>query len=200
MSDNEYSGPCACLLNCFRVWRERESLRRHAEFLRAGDRFKRRTFTFGFGTGNETTDVRLKADFDTVLVWRKENEGDSTSWHEIDLNDVKIIEAKGLCSLVMSSKTGDLLLELEATGETVRDKWVEALKALLENLRLNPQARMAQKSVKDRVKEQAQRQRHVAKRTIEMQQQKKDAEARKARYLKETGGMQYTAIAMANRK
>lgn len=77
---------------------------------------------------------------------------------------------------------------------------MEALKALLENLRLNPQARMAQKSVKDRVKEQAQRQRHVAKRTIEMQQQKKEAEARKARYLKETGGMQYTAIAMANRK
>lgn len=61
----------------------------------SGDRFKRRTFTFGFGTGNEATDVRLKADFDTVLVWRKENEGDSTSWHEIDLNDVKIIEAKG---------------------------------------------------------------------------------------------------------
>ena len=77
---------------------------------------------------------------------------------------------------------------------------MEALKALLENLRLNPQARMAQKSVKDRVKEQAQRQRHVAKRTIEMQQKKKDAEARKARYLKDTGGMQYTAIAMANRK
>ena len=39
--------------------------------------------------------MRLKADFDTVLAWRKENEGDSTSWHEVDLNDVKIIEAKG---------------------------------------------------------------------------------------------------------
>lgn len=63
--------------------------------LSLGDRFKRRTFTFGFGTGNEATDVRLKADFDTVLAWRKENEGDSTSWHEIDLNDVKTIEAKG---------------------------------------------------------------------------------------------------------
>ena len=37
MGDNEYSGPCACLLNCFRVWRERESLRRYAEFLRAGE-------------------------------------------------------------------------------------------------------------------------------------------------------------------
>lgn len=76
---------------------------------------------------------------------------------------------------------------------------VEALGALLEDVRLNPQARVAHKSVKDRVKEQAQRQRHVAKRTIEMQQHKKEAEARKARYLKETGGMKYTAVAMANR-
>lgn len=76
---------------------------------------------------------------------------------------------------------------------------MDALGALVEDLRLNPQARMAQKSVKDRVKEQAQKQRHLAKRTIEMQQNKKEAEARKARYLKETGGMQYTAVAMANR-
>ena len=59
--------------------------------------FKRRTFTFGFGTGNESTEVRLKADFDTVLAWRKNNEGDK-DWHEIDLNDVKITEPKGMRS------------------------------------------------------------------------------------------------------
>lgn len=76
---------------------------------------------------------------------------------------------------------------------------VESLLAVIEHVRLNPQARMAQKSMKDMVKDQAQRQRHLAKRTIEMQQTKKEAEARKARYLKETGGMQYTALAMANR-
>lgn len=76
---------------------------------------------------------------------------------------------------------------------------VESLQAVAEDARLNPQARMAQKSMKDRVKDQAQRQRHLAKRAIEMQQTKKEAEARKARYLKETGGMQYTAVAMANR-
>ncbi|CAM9314832.1 unnamed protein product [Ectocarpus sp. 4 AP-2014] len=198
---DEYSGPCSCLLNCVRSWRERDRLRRHIEFLRRGDRFKRRTFTFGFGTGHESTDVRLKPDFDTVLAWRKKSEGDKDKdWHEIDLNDIKTIEPKaGSASLVMSSKTGDLLLELEAENGSVRDGWVESLQAVAEDVRLNPQARMAQKSVKDRVKDQAQRQRHLAKRTIEMQQTKKDAEARKARYLKETGGMQYTALAMANR-
>lgn len=64
---------------------------------RQGGRFKRRTFTFGFGTGNERAEVRLKEDVDTVLCWRKETpEGKNTeSWHEIDLADVKTIESKG---------------------------------------------------------------------------------------------------------
>lgn len=57
--------------------------------------FKRRTFTFGFGTGSEPTEVRLKPDFDTVLAWRKKSEG-GKDWHEIDLNDVKMTEPKGV--------------------------------------------------------------------------------------------------------
>lgn len=39
--------------------------------------------------------MRLKPEFDTVLVWRKESEGDKDSWHEIDLGDVKNAESKG---------------------------------------------------------------------------------------------------------
>mgnify|MGYP001398625145 CR=1 FL=1 len=34
---------------------------------------------------------------------------------------------------------------------------------------------------------------------IEMKKQKRDREKRKSRYLKETGGLKYTAIAMANK-
>lgn len=40
---------------------------------------------------------------------------------------------------------------------------------------------------------------HFAKREIEMQKQKREREKRKARYLKDGGGLKYTAIAMANR-
>lgn len=39
--------------------------------------------------------MRLKPEFDTVLAWRKEGEGDKTPWHEIDLGDVKTAEPKG---------------------------------------------------------------------------------------------------------
>lgn len=60
-----------------------------------GNSFKRRTFTFGFGTGSESVEVRLKPEFDTVLAWRKAGEGDKASWHEIDINDVKITDPKG---------------------------------------------------------------------------------------------------------
>ena len=40
---------------------------------------------------------------------------------------------------------------------------------------------------------------HFAQREIEMQKQKRDRESRKAKYVKEAGGLKYTAIAMANR-
>ena len=40
---------------------------------------------------------------------------------------------------------------------------------------------------------------HFAKRELEMQQLKREREQRKAKYLKDTGGLKYTALAMANR-
>ena len=40
---------------------------------------------------------------------------------------------------------------------------------------------------------------HFAQREIELQKMKKERENRKAKYVKEAGGLKYTAIAMANR-
>lgn len=40
---------------------------------------------------------------------------------------------------------------------------------------------------------------HFAERELEMKKMKKDRENRKAKYVKEAGGLKYTAIAMANR-
>ncbi|CAM9630355.1 unnamed protein product [Discosporangium mesarthrocarpum] len=63
-------------------------------------------------------------------MWRKEGDGNNRSYHEIDLSDIKTVEAKGRLSLVLSSRTGDLLLELEAEESETRDKWVWLLPAL----------------------------------------------------------------------
>ena len=40
---------------------------------------------------------------------------------------------------------------------------------------------------------------HFAEREIEMKKQRTDRESRKAKYLKESGGLKYTALAMANK-
>jgi len=41
---------------------------------------------------------------------------------------------------------------------------------------------------------------HFAQREIEMKKQKRDREKKKSRYMKESGGLKYTAVAMANRE
>lgn len=46
----------------------------------------------------------------------------------------------------------------------------------------------------------AQKAAHFAKREIEMQKMKREREQRKAKYVKEAGGLKYTALAMANRE
>lgn len=53
-------------------------------------------------------------------------------------------------------------------------------------------------NVKGYLKTKADKAAHFAKREIEMQQQKREREKRKAKYLKDTGGLKFTAIAMAN--
>ncbi len=45
----------------------------------------------------------------------------------------------------------------------------------------------------------AQKATHFARREIELQQTKRDREKRKSKLIQETGGLKYTALAMANR-
>jgi len=52
---------------------------------------------------------------------------------------------------------------------------------------------------KGAIAEKAQQLKHFAQREIELKQLKKERDNRKAKYVKEAGGLKYTAIAMANR-
>lgn len=45
----------------------------------------------------------------------------------------------------------------------------------------------------------AQKMKHFAQREIELKKMKRERDERKAKYVKESGGLKYTAIAMANR-
>ncbi len=67
-------------------------------------------------------------------------------------------------------------------------------------LSLNPQQSTAKRSFQEKLNHKAQVHRRFAKRSIELQEKKQDAEARKAKYMEGAGGLKYTALAMANRE
>ncbi len=64
---------------------------------------------------------------------------------------------------------------------------------------LNPQLSSAKCSFQEKLNRKAQVQRYFAKRSIELDGKKRDADARKAKYMEGAGGLKYTALAMANR-
>ncbi|CAM9340691.1 unnamed protein product, partial [Phaeothamnion confervicola] len=95
----------------------------------------------------------------------------------------------GTSTLTLASRTGDVLLELEAESIEARDAWVGGLRNLLPPPPPLPSSPPPQ----------ANKQKHFAMRQLELRDKKREAEARKAKLIEETGGLKYTAIAMANR-
>ena len=67
------------------------------------------------------------------------------------------------------------------------------------NPRTGTSAGAAARSAEGMISAQAQKIQHFAQREMELQRLKKDRDTRKGKYVKEAGGMKYTAIAMANR-
>jgi len=64
----------------------------------------------------------------------------------------------------------------------------------------NPEEQEEELEEKAGIKARASKAAHFAKREIELQQQKRDREKRKAQYVKDAGGLKYTALAMANKE
>ena len=91
-------------------------------------------------------------------------------------------------------------------GSEERDEFIESLKLIIQ---WDTERRSGQPDDDEEDEEEPQRQglgqralkmKHFAEREIELSKQKRDREGRKARYLKESGGLKYTAVAMANRQ
>jgi hypothetical protein len=234
---------CPCLKS---LAAKRARNQRQQELMR-GAAFKRRTFhLMGLMEGaHEEVKVALNPN-GAAIKWQS-TASNSTALGEIDFRDVREITAKGSSSLTLSSRAGDLLLELEAGSEGTRDRWVEALheardiaaassgddeksgnpSSLTE--RAQKQLQFQQKAVSvclspahtrgrgenscgfdvpaafflripRRDLFRALTERHMLLcMQVELSVRKKSAEERKNRYMKESGGLKYTALAMANR-
>ncbi|KAG5191554.1 hypothetical protein JKP88DRAFT_295659 [Tribonema minus] len=212
------SGLCPCLSKLFDGWAADAQKRQDKAMMVAGTVCTKKSSRFGFGSRSDKVTVRLSAQSETVLQWQRAaadeeaGGGGEAAWTDIDLTDVKIVDKRGETGLALVSRRGDLLLEVDMDSGTggggggssgaaaaQRDAWHAALTDLTEDLRRNPQRAEASRSVAERVKEAALKQKHFAQRSIELQAAKRDAEARKARFMAEAGGLKYTAMAMANR-
>lgn len=95
----------------------------------------------------------------------------------------------------VSTAAGATLLELEAKNRTMCATFVKAINDALEDTEVQAADVPAPSTVSGR----AARKAHFVKREVELASKKRSADALKAKYMKGTSGLKYTALAMANR-
>ncbi|EWM23255.1 conserved unknown protein [Nannochloropsis gaditana] len=122
-----------------------------------------------------------------------------TAGTEIQAGDIKSIDANGAKSMTVLSKTGDVLLEIEAAEEAQRDLWLTALnEVLLHNFKVMGEDGVVRGQPRN-MKERAEKELYFQRRQKDIELKRKSTEAKKAKFMKEAGGLKYTALHMAGR-
>jgi len=184
---------------CFET-ADMKARRERRQMLLAGAKFTRKKQTFGMNFG-ATEDVSLKmSDDGCTLHWFVVPAGSGTNSGAVEMHDVASVGAKSPASLTLMSTVGDLLLEVEAAdGPTVRDAWVTALnEAAQASKRSSPggDARLKPTTVADKARKQA----YFMQKGVELASKRKEADAKKQKYLEGAGGLKFTALALASRE
>mmetsp|Transcript_72924 Transcript_72924/g.207775 ORF Transcript_72924/g.207775 Transcript_72924/m.207775 type:complete len:202 (+) Transcript_72924:189-794(+) len=183
-------------LGCIET-QETKTRRRRLTMLQCGRRYQRQKKTFGFSSGTEEVTVRVDEDATSLLWWAS-----GADKKHIDLKDVREVKTKEELGVTITSLNGDLLLELTCEDLATRGDLVEGLSELLRDTRKNvgggenPETAPTKgKTVMERTKKQA----YFMERDIELTQKRRAAEKRKEKFMKDSGGLKYTALAMAAR-
>lgn len=96
------------------------------------------------------------------------------------------------------SKTGDVLLEVEAASEELRDQWMTGLNEVLLNRVVGEDGVVL--GLPRNLKERAEKELYFSRKQKELEQKKKQTDERKSKLMKELGGgLKYTALSMASR-
>ncbi|KAG7380199.1 hypothetical protein PHYBOEH_011538 [Phytophthora boehmeriae] len=184
-------------LNCLAQCQARHKGSQRLLVLQKGAYFMRKKTILGLNTGTERVHVKLDEDGHTLL-WKLHDSIKAPT--RIDLNNVNLIQAQGKAEFTITSRKGDILLDVEADSEEIRDTWVTHLQMVCEDTDASDETEEEvqsglkfRKVVEDRAKKQA----YWAKRTQELEQRKQEAEERKKKFA--GVGMKYTALAMSNR-
>jgi len=200
---------------CFRWARKEVNRQKHAALVRTGAVFVKRASKAAklrsaataaaafFGAAAPRDDagdaattrcrVSLRPDGAALAITSVDGDDDADP---VYLHDVRAVEARGGTGLALVGADGAVLFEGSLVDERTRDAWLAAVKALARDAASKPPPSKHDARPKSRVQMAA----RSAKREIELQTRKRDAEKRKAEYLKGVGGgLKYTAVAMANR-
>ncbi|KAF4315882.1 hypothetical protein G195_010530 [Phytophthora kernoviae 00238/432] len=184
-------------LNCLARCQARHEGSQRLLVLQKGAYFLRKKTILGLSTGTERIHIKLDEDGRTLL-WKLHDSIKNAT--KIDLHNVNLIQAQGKAGLTITSRKGDVLMDVEADSEEIRDTWVTHLQMVCEDNGASDDTEeevqsglKLRKMVEDRSKKQV----YWAKRTQELEQRKQEAEERKKKFA--GVGMKYTALAMSNR-
>ncbi|CAI5731838.1 unnamed protein product [Peronospora destructor] len=184
-------------LNCLAQCQTRQEGTQRLLVLQKGAYFKRKKTILGLNTGTERVYIKLDGDEHTLL-WKLHDSIKNAT--KIDLYSIKLAQAHGEVGFSITSHNGDVALDVEAESGEIRDTWVTHLQVICENSNLSDETEKEMQSglkFRKMVEDRAKKQVYWAKRTLELEQRKQEAEERKKQFA--GVGMTYTALAMSNR-
>lgn len=182
---------CACLERAMNGGEDKEAQER-VQMLQRGEKFMRSAF---LGISQRELYLTLSDD-KGILRWKS----NKTTWAaeekgEIDLTTnvktVKLVGASGMQIVGMDDKS---IFDITAEDPKVRDQWVIALNELLQKWAANPESKPKANLTAAGTSNKAE---YFKMREEEIKQREKLAKDMKQKYA--SGGMKYTALAMANR-
>ena len=178
-----------CLENALGLEDKEQLLR--LESLKRGQKFMRSTLL-----GLSQREIYVNLSDDTSLVqWKcPQSTFSSEERGEIDLTLIKTVKLSGLSTLQFISDNGTATFEITSEDPKIRDMWVLSLNEIIQHWSMHPETKPRAKLTAAGTTNKAE---YFAKRQEEMAEREKHAREAKAKYL--TGGMKYTAIAMASR-
>lgn len=199
---------CECIENMLRTTLENVSSGHIDKFSELDIVKKETKFTRKAYLGLTTEDIYIKLSDDTsILGWRVPSTNGTATWAAVSGNSpevkgeismidniatVRSVDPNGLAIVDFSNK---IVIEVYCDDISLRDQWVTVLNKLLQSWVSNPESKPKAASMSAR--NTSDKSAYFAKREKEMAENKKIADARKAKYT--AGGMKYTAIAMMNR-
>ena len=198
--------PCLKLLKReMKKAREAHMLYDGAVFIRKGQRGSVGKIVKGFfgqkknteskdGDEESSSRVKVKLRSDGLALTIAPIGGFLADAEEVYFHDVRSIDAKGSRGISIIGSSDAVLFQGDMTDKSLRDEWLKALSTASVEAKAKPPPARTQ-STASRVKFATRR----ARKEIELQSKKRDAEQRKASYLKGSKGLKYTALAMAER-